>query len=122
MSTFSAFKRAKLLGLKSGDKQDGVDAVNRYLQDVAAKDDRRLKWIVERAANTCAEEMEEIEREIVVLEHFDRADEARKQRDQLRDLEDDFRFLHGLEQSLLARITDNFARDMAAYFRGKPGQ
>jgi hypothetical protein len=121
MGTFSAFKRAKLLGLKSESGLDGVEAVNRYLHNVAAKDDRRLKWIVERAARSCAEEMEEIERDLVMLDHFDRAQEAEEQRERLRDLEEDFRLLHGLEEILMAKVADNFARDMVAYFRRKPG-
>jgi hypothetical protein len=119
MSIFSAFKRAELMGLKALNRQDATSMVNRYLREIAAKDERRLTWIVERASQAHADKMEEIERDLVVLQHFGRVDKADELRAQLRMLEADFVFLHAVEQILRVMAADNFAREVAAYFRGE---
>jgi hypothetical protein len=115
---FAAFKRAKLLGLAdSYSAEDGRRAVYYYLQSVARVDDRRLRWIVERAAEDTAEKMEAKERELMVDEHYRRDEAVTEGRERLQRLEEDFRFLCGLQQILNARAAEDFAEEMAAYFR-----
>ena len=113
------FVRSKILDLKSGDKKEGTDAVNHYLQEVARKDSRRVKWVVEYATEDCARRMDEIEAQLVVLDHFRRSDEAVEKRAELRRTEEDFRFLYGLLQVIEALSLEKFARDMSAYLRAQ---
>jgi hypothetical protein len=117
---FAAFKRAKLLGLAdSYSAEDGRRAVYYYLQSVARVDDRRLRWIVERAAEVTAEKMDEAERDLMLAEHYERAENAAGEREELTRLEQDFRFLHGLMQIMNARAVDDFGEQIAAWLRAE---
>lgn len=117
MSMVSAFERAKLLGIDGSDAKDGKRAVTHYLETIASGDNRRLMWIVERATRGTAEDMERIEQEIMVAEHFGRIGDAKKKHDCLRRLEEDFRFLYGLEQIVKNDILEQFGRDIATYLK-----
>jgi hypothetical protein len=123
MSGVSAFRRAKILGL-DGLMADGElcrAEVTRYLNDAAAKDERRLLWLVERAADQLAELLAGKERELAVAERFQHNTQADLQQAIDRYTED-FRFVFALFNLLKLRHLEEDAQAMAAYFRERYGK
>jgi hypothetical protein len=96
MSSVSAYIRAKSLGLEDHNPEAARQAAEHYLREVAAKDDRRILWLVEGAANALADEMEAEEVKITRHTTFKRESEAAKCQERLDRLTEDFRFLWAL--------------------------
>lgn len=119
MSTFSALKRAKRLGIDKLTEQQAKDGCAEYVNDIAAQDDRRLMWLVERAANHTAEMMEEKETEIIVAERFNDTEALDAANRYLKMYTEDFVFLHSLHTLLKNRVIENSSKGLAEFFKQK---
>ena len=71
-------------------------AAEHYLRHVAARDDRRLLWLVEAAANALADDMEVEEGDVARHTVFKREPEAAKSQERLDRMTEDFCFLWAL--------------------------
>lgn len=96
MSAIAAYIRAKLLGLEDHNPEAARQAADHYLRQITAKDDRRILWLVERAADSLADEMESEEAKITRHTILKREQEAAKCQERLDRLTEDFRFLWAL--------------------------
>lgn len=116
---FEAVTRARIMGLHHHPPEVAKQHVMDYLTHVVAKDDRRLMWIVEAAAETFAKRIAEKEEKIVINRSLGREDEAKKHEDDAARLIEDFRFVFGVQTLLRENIFQNIAAQFGEWLKRK---
>lgn len=109
--------RAKLMGMEAHDPETALRGLQCYMREIAAKDERRILWVVERAAEALAEAIEREEIEIVCHKEFNRKLEADKRAERLERLNEDFRLLWSLMTLCRESQFQRFANEFGQFIR-----
>ena len=117
MGTFSSYERRKQLHIDNMKLEDAKEAIKHFLNEVSKPDPRRIKWIVERAANTHAEAIERLEKQEVVAAYHKQEERVNELRQRKAQLTEDFIFLSAIEAVLNHHALETFAKEVAASFK-----
>src|SRR4051812_18158525 len=112
---FAANDLAEHLGLERDNKEANTKVVLDYVEKTIKVDDRRLMWILERAANHTAGVVQSLEESICVCTHAGRTKELPRLRESMERHIEDFRFQYALWMLSKGRVFESFGAEVAEF-------